>query len=162
MLGAENLLSRASLRWREDFNTSKSTACSGKTVGSSHRLMSICGSMTTSFASDDWVVDGLGQQTSIPGRIARATEVILIDMPLWMHYWLAAERQLAWATGKLEHAPGGITQMPPTQALFRTIWDVEQNWMPGIRNLCNEAQAQGKTVTYLVNVDDLDRFIRTI
>jgi hypothetical protein len=42
-------------------------------------------------ATDDWVIDGLGQQTSIPSRIARATEVILIDMPLWMHFWLEAE-----------------------------------------------------------------------
>lgn len=113
-------------------------------------------------ASDGWVIDGLGEQTSIPGRIARATELILIDMPLWMHFWLAAERQIAWATGKLEHAPGGIAQMPPTQALFRTIWDVEQNWMPGVRKLCNEAEAQGKTITRLVNVDDLDRLMRTI
>jgi adenylate kinase family enzyme len=109
-------------------------------------------------AGDNWVIDGLGQQTSIPGRITRATEVILIDMPLWVHFWLAAERQIAWATGKLEHAPGGIAQMPPTQALFRTIWDVEQNWMPGVRNLCNEAEALGKIVTRFTDVDVLDSF----
>jgi hypothetical protein len=33
-------------------------------------------------ARADWLIDGLGQQNSISGRIARATEVILIDMPL--------------------------------------------------------------------------------
>ena len=71
---------------------------------------------------DAWVVDGLGRQASIPRRLARATEVILVDMPLWMHFWLAAERQIAWANGTLEHAPGGIAQAPPTEALFRTIW----------------------------------------
>jgi adenylate kinase family enzyme len=113
-------------------------------------------------ATDDWVIDGLGQQTSIPSRIARATEVILIDMPLWMHFWLAAERQIAWAAGELEHAPGGIAQMPATEALFRSIWDVEQNWMPGVRRLCDEAEAEGKTVTRLSNVDDLNRFARMI
>ena len=113
-------------------------------------------------ASDGWVIDGLGQQASIPRRIARATEVILIDMPLWMHFWLAAERQTAWATGTLDHTPGGILQMPPTRDLFRSIWDVEQNWMPGVRVLCDEAEAQGKTVTRLLSVDDLDRFARMI
>jgi hypothetical protein len=111
---------------------------------------------------DNWVIDGLGQQASIPSRIARATEIIFIDMPLWMHFWLAAERQIAWAAGNLEHSPGGIAQMPPTQALFRTIWDVEQNWMPRIRALCDEAEVQGKAVTRLVNVDDLSRFSRSI
>jgi hypothetical protein len=52
--------------------------------------------------------------------------------------------------------------MPPTQALFQSIWDLEQNWMPGVRWLCDEAEAQGKTVIRLANVDDLDSFARTI
>ena len=113
-------------------------------------------------ARANWLIDGLGHQTSISGRIARATEVILIDMPLWMNFWLAAERQIAWASGKLENAPGGIAQMPPTQRLFRSIWDVEQNWMPHVRRLCDEAEVQGKTVTRLASVDDFDQFARMI
>ena len=48
-------------------------------------------------AQDRWVIDGLGHQDSIAERLARSTEIILIDMPLWMHFWLAAERQIAWA-----------------------------------------------------------------
>lgn len=90
----------------------------------------------------------------------RATEIILIDMPLWMHFWLAAERQIAWATGALVDAPGGIAQMPSTQGLFRTIWQVDQDWMPGIRTLCAEAHAQGKLVTRLGGVDELQAFWR--
>lgn len=107
---------------------------------------------------DAWVMDGLGRQDSIAERIARATEIILIDMPLWMHFWLAAERQIAWASGKLEHTPGGIAQMPPTKGLFQTIWEVDQNWMPGIRALCSEADAQGKLVTRLTGVDELQAY----
>src|SRR5690242_17103800 len=49
-------------------------------------------------ADDRWVIDGLGRRASIPSRLARADEIIFIDMPLWMHFWLAAERQIAWAT----------------------------------------------------------------
>jgi adenylate kinase family enzyme len=107
---------------------------------------------------DDWVIDGLGRQNSIAARIGRATEIILIDMPLWMHFWLAAERQIAWARGDLDHAPGGITQMPPTEHLFRTIWEVDQTGMPEIRALCTKAEAQGKIVTRLTSVDELDAF----
>jgi adenylate kinase family enzyme len=108
--------------------------------------------------SDDWLIDGLGRQASIPDRINRGTQIILIDMPLWIHFWLAAERQIDWASGKLEHAPGGIDAMPSTHALFRTIWDVEQTWMPGVRKLCDEAERRGTTVTRLANVDELDSF----
>lgn len=109
---------------------------------------------------DDWVIDGLGRQNSIAERIGRATEIILVDMPLWMHFWLAAERQMAWASGKLEHAPGGIAQMPPTKGLFQTIWEVDRTWMPGIRALCSEAEAQGKLVTRLASVNELQAVCR--
>lgn len=107
---------------------------------------------------DNWVMDGLGQQASIPSRLARATQIILIDMPLWMHFWLAAERQVAWASGPLKHAPGGISQMPPTQALFRSIWDVEQTWMPEIRALCAKAERSGASFIRVASVDELNAF----
>jgi hypothetical protein len=109
-------------------------------------------------AQDDWVIDGLGQQASTPERIDRATEIVLIDMPLWMHFWLAAERQIAWASGPLDDPPGGIRQMPPTEGLFRTIWEVDRNWMPELRTLCAMAEANGKTVIRLASVDELNAF----
>lgn len=111
-------------------------------------------------AQESWVIDGLGRQNSIAERIDRATEIILVDMPLWMHFWLAAERQIAWVRGELDHTPGGITQMPPTKDLFRTIWEVAQTWMPRIRTLCAEAGVRGKLVTRLTSVDELDAFSR--
>jgi hypothetical protein len=111
---------------------------------------------------EDWVIDGLGRQNSIAERLGRATEIILIDMPLWMHFWLAAERQIAWAQGMLDHPPAGIAQMPPTKAIFSSIWELDQNWMPGIRALCTEAETQGKIVIRLTSVDELDAFARTL
>src|ERR1043166_6362178 len=36
-------------------------------------------------AREKWVMDGLGRQDSIAERLARATDIILIDLPLWMH-----------------------------------------------------------------------------
>ena len=110
----------------------------------------------------DWIIDGLGRQASIPERVARATEIILVDMPVWTHFWLAAERQIAWATGMLDQPPAGFAKMPPTEGLFRTMWDVDQNWMPAIRALCAEAEADGKAVTRLTSVADLDTFAQAI
>src|SRR5262245_45541346 len=57
--------------------------------------------------ADAWVIEGLGRPDSIPARLKRATEVILVDLPLWVHFWLAAERQMAWAKGPIDHAPAG-------------------------------------------------------
>jgi hypothetical protein len=48
--------------------------------------------------------------------------------------------------------------MPPTQALFRSIWDVEQTWMPEIRALCANAEMRGSSVIRLASVDELNAF----
>ena len=110
-------------------------------------------------AQERWVIEGLGRQDSIAERLTRATEIVLIDMPLWMHFWLAAERQLAWAQGRLDDPPAGAAEMPPTRELFRTMSEVEQTWMPDIRRMCAEAVLQGKAVTQLGNVEEIDRFV---
>jgi adenylate kinase family enzyme len=107
---------------------------------------------------DSWIIDGLGRLDSIPARLERATDIVLVDMPLWMHFWLAAERQIQWSTGQIENPPAGLAAMPSTEALFRTIWEVDQKWMPEIRQLVANEEQQGKRVFRLSSVADLDGF----
>jgi adenylate kinase family enzyme len=109
-------------------------------------------------AQERWIIDGLGRQDSIPHRLSRATHIVLVDMPVWMHFWLAAERQLQWAAGSIENPPAGIAQMPRTEALFRTIWEVDQTWMPQIRRLVAAEEERGKRVSRLASVADLESF----
>jgi hypothetical protein len=108
------------------------------------------------------VIDGLGRQDSIAERLARSTEIILIDMPLWMHFWLAADRQMTWAQGRLDNPPAGAAEMPATRELFRTMSEVDQGWLPDIRSMCAEAELEGKAVTRLGSVDEIDAFARTL
>ena len=109
-------------------------------------------------AGESWVIDGLGRLDSIAARLARATDIVLVDMPLWMHFSLAAERQIQWATGAIEKPPAGIAAMPSTEALFRTIWEVDQSWMPEIRRLVTLEEQRGKRVFRLGSVADLNGF----
>jgi adenylate kinase family enzyme len=113
-------------------------------------------------ARQDWVIEGLGRQDSIAERLARSTEIVLIDMPPWMHFALAAEQQIAWARGQLDHPPAGAAEMPPTAELFRTMWEVEQSWMPELRSMCVEAELEGKAITRLGSVDETDAFARAL
>lgn len=110
---------------------------------------------STAIAGDRWVIEGLGSQDSIPARISRATEVVLIDLPLWVHFAMAAERQVNWH-GQLM-PPAGLNERPPTMALFKTIWDVDQNWMPAIRKLCVAAE-RFKSVTRLCSLEAIDAY----
>ena len=106
-------------------------------------------------AEDRWVMDGLGRRESIAVRLARATDIVLIDLPVWVHFQLAAERQIAWTTGTLAHPPAGIAAMPPTGAMFETIWMVDRDWMPEIRALVAREGAAGKSVTRIASLDAL-------
>jgi hypothetical protein len=94
--------------------------------------------------------------------LARSTEIILIDMPLWMHFWLAAERQIAWAHGRLDDPPAGAAEMPPTRELFRTMSEVDRTWLPDIRSMCAEAELEGKAVMRLGSIDEIDALVRTL
>ncbi len=109
-------------------------------------------------AEESWVIDGLGWTESLPKRFARATEIILIDMPIWMHFWLAAERQFLWMQGKLENPVGGIAEMPTTRGMFQALWETDQEMAPVFRRLTDEAEREGKPVTRIVSVEELDAY----
>jgi adenylate kinase family enzyme len=107
---------------------------------------------------DSWIIDGLGRLDSVAARLSRATDIILVDMPLWMHFWLAAERQIRWSRSAIEDPPAGLAEMPSTEALFRTIWDVDRDWMPEIRRLVGLEEKRGKRIFRLGSVAELDGF----
>lgn len=109
-------------------------------------------------AAERWIIEGLGSQDSIPPRLARASEIVLIDLPLWLHFALAAERQARWT--EQAAPPAGLAELPPTRALFETMWQVDRDWMPGIRDLCRKAEADGKKVSRLQGLEEIDAFAR--
>ncbi|WP_119392032.1 adenylate kinase [Taklimakanibacter lacteus] len=109
-------------------------------------------------AEERWVIDGLGRLDSIEARLRRATDIVLVDMPLWRHFSFAAKRQLAWATGKLSHPPAGLSEMPDMDALFETMWLVDKDWMPKIRIMVAAEEAEGKPVTKLGSPSELDEY----
>lgn len=109
-------------------------------------------------AGDRWVLDGMGLPGSLDSRFARATTVILVDLPLWQHYWLAAERQAAWAAGTAEATPGGHGKRPDTRDLFEFMWTIDRDVMPGIRDSVSRAEEAGTPVRRIGDVGELEGF----
>ena len=113
-------------------------------------------------AGEGWIIEGMGKLDSIRPRLLRATWIIFIDMVLWQHFWLAAERQIKQEMGKLEHPIAGLSEPISTRAMFETLWDTEQDWMPTIRAKVDEAEATGINVTRIGSVDELNAFAETV
>jgi hypothetical protein len=42
--------------------------------------------------------------------------------------------------------------------MFRTIWDIDREWMPEVRVLIAEAQARGARVFRLATLEELNSF----
>ena len=59
-----------------------------------------------------------------------------------------------------EAPPAGLAELPPTRALFETMWQVDRDWMPGIRDLCRKAEADGTKVSRLQSLEEIDAFTR--
>lgn len=110
-------------------------------------------------SQDAWIVDGGGDLSSIHKRTERATDIILVDMPLYVHFWLAAERHTAWANGMIQHPPAGIRDVPPLRRLFEIIWEVDRDWLPVLRKLCDGEEAEGKRVTRVKSFDELQMLL---
>jgi adenylate kinase family enzyme len=109
-------------------------------------------------AEPRWIIDGICPMRAIAPRLERASHIVLIDLPLWLHYAIASDRQKVWADGKLQNPPGGQLKPSPTATLFQLMWDIDQNWMPHIRALCAQEEAAGKIVTRLTSANALQAF----
>lgn len=109
-------------------------------------------------SGDRWIIDGWGSWSAIERRFAAADTVIVVDHPVWVHFWWAAERQIACARGEgRPDGPEGCDMLDVTPRLFRMIWDIDQNLMPKLRRLVAEMES-GRIVHRITSPEALDAF----
>ena len=90
----------------------------------------------TVMARDRWIIDGWGPSQCLEERMELSDTLIFVDLPLWMHFWLAAERQISIARGQTRSDPvEGCDDLAITRRLFETIWHVDQNLKPQLAEL---------------------------
>lgn len=110
-------------------------------------------------AGDAWVIDGWGPWDAIEQRFAQADTLILVDLPLWVHYWWSAQRLLAAAAGEQPEGPPGCPWLPVGERLFKLIWDIHQELRPRLLAMIEAQRQAGKAVFHLQSLEDLDAFV---
>jgi adenylate kinase family enzyme len=109
-----------------------------------------------------WVIDGWGPWPTLERRFAAADAIVLVDHPLWVHFWWAAERQIACARGlPRPDGPEGCDMLDVTPRLFKMIWDIDQTRMPRLRELISAYQ-HGRQIHRITSPAQLDAFVASL
>ena len=107
-------------------------------------------------ASERWIVDGWGPWPLLERRLAAADSIIFVDLPLWMHFWLAAERQIAAARGEDRvDRLDGCDQLLVTKRLFEMIWHVDKVLKPRLASMLERFRS-GREYWHLTSLEDLN------
>jgi adenylate kinase family enzyme len=107
-------------------------------------------------AGERWIIDGWGPWPSIEHRLTAADTIIYVDLPVWMHFWLSAERQIAAARGIERSDPiEGCEQLDVTRRLFEMIWRVHTELKPQLEMVLERCKA-GKDYHHLTSIEALD------
>lgn len=109
-----------------------------------------------------WVIDGWGPWPTIERRFAAADLIVLVDHPLWIHFWWAAERQIECAKGIARpDGPQGCDMLDVTPRLFKMIWEIDKVAMPRLRTLADRFEGDGK-VRRIRSPEELDAFAHSM
>jgi len=69
-----------------------------------------------------WVVDGYGSWKSVLRRMDAADTIIIVDHPIWIHYWWATKRQIKSLFVERADGPPGCPMWPVTVKLYKMMW----------------------------------------
>ena len=99
---------------------------------------------TKLIATPRWIIDGWGDFEMIEERLDRSDTVILVDHPLWRHYWWAGKRQFSCLFCPRSDGPPGCPMIPMTWPLIKMLWQIDRDAMPKLRKLVDARRGQKK------------------
>ncbi len=91
-------------------------------------------------SQDTWIIDGFASWESIEKRCAAADTIILVDHPLWIHYWWAIKRQFMCLFRPRPDFVEGCPMLPMTGKLLEMIWLIHTQTKPKLIELINSYQ----------------------
>jgi adenylate kinase family enzyme len=106
-----------------------------------------------------WIIDGWGDFDAIENRFSQADTIVLVDYPLWRHYWWAIKRQFMCLFRSRIDGPPGCPMLPMTWPLLKMLWAIDKHAMPMLRALV-DSQRDHKEVFHIRTLSELLAFHR--
>ncbi len=101
-----------------------------------------------------WIIDGFGPQISIEERILHADTAIIIQYPLWRHFWWTFKRQVKGIFRTNLDFPDGCTVWPLWRCVFHWTYCAHQKLVPGYLELVR-ARHSGVTLYWVQTPSEL-------
>jgi adenylate kinase family enzyme len=110
-------------------------------------------------AESRWIIDGWGDFDAIKERFRRSDTIVLVDYPLWRHYWWAIKRQFMCLFRSRIDGPPGCPMVPMTWPLLKMLWAIDRHAMPRLRSLV-DTRRDNKKVFHIRTLSELRAFYR--
>ncbi len=109
-------------------------------------------------SKDRWLVDGYGPWDSVLKRMDAADTIIVIDHPIWVHYWWATKRQIKSLFVGRSDGPSGCPMWPVTLRLYKMMWWLHRIKRPALLTEA-ESRANDKRYIHIQSPSALKRFV---
>ena len=109
-------------------------------------------------SGEHWLVDGYGAWDSVLRRMDAADTIIVVDHPIWVHYWWATKRQLKSLFIGRSDGPSGCPMWPMTLRLYKMMWLLHKVQRPLLLAEV-ESRSKNKRFIHIRSPSDLKRFI---
>ena len=80
--------------------------------------------------NETWIIDGFGAWDLIERRFQQADTLILVDYPLYIHFWWAFKRQIRDVFSPRDDLPPNCPMLPRTRDLIEVMLRVHREMRP--------------------------------
>ena len=109
----------------------------------------------------EWIIEGLGYNSTINSRIEQSDTVIFLDYPLVKHYYWATKRSLMSPVTRPKGWAGKNSLIRKLPYIFRIIWHVHSKTRPLLISIIAQ-QNKSKTIIHIKSKRQLIKFHKLI
>ena len=99
-------------------------------------------------SEEQWIIDGFGPLDLLEARFQIADRIILVDLPLWRHYWWLFKRQMKTIWRPRPELPLGCreTSLLHVFKLIKTVWRIHYKMRPELLRILGRPDLKPKVI----------------
>lgn len=112
-------------------------------------------------AAERWIIDGFGCMETIWLQLDEADSLVLVDLPLYVHFWLVTKRLLSGSFKLPEGWPENSPILKGSISSYRVLWLCHKRLTPRYREYIDLAQTT-KRIYHLRSIKQISHFLQAI